>query len=70
MGAGRFFTREESMPIMLDEEFAAFDEKRLEGALQWLGRQNGQIFLFTCRKREIEILERKGIPFGKIMLSK
>ncbi len=70
MGAGRFFTREESMPIMLDEVFAAFDEKRLEGALQWLGRQNGQIFLFTCRKREIEILERKGIPFGKIMLSK
>lgn len=70
MGAGGFFTKEESMPIVLDEVFSSFDEKRLEGALQWLGKQNGQIFLFTCQKREMEILERKGIPFGKIMLSR
>ena len=70
MGAGGFFTREEPMPILLDEVFADFDEKRLEGALQWLGKQNQQIFLFTCQKREIEILERRGIAFGKIMLSR
>ncbi len=70
MGAGGFLTREESMPVLLDEVFAAFDEKRLEGAMKWLGRQNGQIFLFTCQKREMEILERQGIPFGKIMLSR
>lgn len=70
MGAGGFFTREESMPVLLDEVFAAFDEKRLDGAMKWLGQQNGQIFLFTCQKREMEILERQGIPFGKIMLSR
>ncbi|MCI8484082.1 MAG: AAA family ATPase [Lachnospiraceae bacterium] len=70
MGAGGFFTREESMPILLDEVFVSFDEKRLEGALQWLGKQKQQIFLFTCQKREMEILERNGIPFGKIMLSR
>lgn len=70
MGAGGFFTREESMPILLDEVFAAFDEKRLQGTLQWLGRQKQQIFLFTCQKREIDILESQGIPFGKIMLSR
>lgn len=70
MGAGGFFTKEESMPIVLDEVFSSFDEKRLEGALQWLGKQNVQIFLFTCQKREMDILEQKGIPFGKIMLSR
>lgn len=69
MGAGRFFAKEESMPLLLDEVFASFDEKRLEGAMQWLGRQEQQIFLFTCQKREMDILEQKGIPFGKIMLS-
>ena len=69
-GAGGMFTQEESMPIILDEVFAAFDEKRLEAALQWLGRQNGQIFLFTCQRREMEILERNHIPYGKIMLSR
>lgn len=70
MGAGRIFTREESMPILLDEVFSSFDEKRLEAALRWLGQQDGQIFLFTCQKREMEILGRNGIPYGKIMLSR
>lgn len=69
-GAGGMFTQEESMPIILDEVFAAFDEKRLEAVLQWLGRQKGQIFLFTCQRREMEILERNHIPYGKIMLSR
>lgn len=70
MGAGRFLSKEESMPILLDEVFASFDEKRLEGTMEWLGKQKNQIFLFTCQKREMDILEQKGIPFGKIMLSK
>ena len=70
MGAGSIFTKEESMPIILDEAFASFDEKRLESALKWLGRQEGQIFLFTCQRREMEILERNNIPYGKILLSR
>ncbi len=70
MGAGGIFTKEESMPIILDEVFASFDEKRLESALNWLSRQNGQIFLFTCQRREMEILERNNIPYGKILLSR
>lgn len=70
LGAGGIFTQEEPMPIILDEVFSSFDEKRLEGALQWLGRQKGQIFLFTCQRREMEILERNNIPYGKIMLSR
>lgn len=69
LGAGGVFSQEESMPILLDEVFASFDDKRLESMLKWLGNQPGQIFLFTCRKREMEILERNGIPYGKIMLS-
>ncbi len=70
MGAGGVFTKEEPMPIILDEVFASFDEKRLESALKWLGRQKGQIFLFTCQRREMEILEQNNIPYGKIMLSR
>ncbi|MCI9446107.1 MAG: AAA family ATPase [Lachnospiraceae bacterium] len=70
MGAGGIFTQEESMPIILDEVFASFDEKRLESALKWLGKQKGQIFLFTCQRREMEILERNHIPYGKILLSR
>ena len=68
LGAGRFFTQEEPLPVLLDEAFASFDEKRLEGALKWLAKQPEQIFLFTCQKREMEILERNGISYGKILL--
>lgn len=68
LGAGRFFTQEEPLPILLDEAFAAFDEKRMESALKWLAMQPEQIFLFTCQKREMEVLERNGIPYGKILL--
>lgn len=68
LGAGRFFTQEETLPILLDEAFASFDDERLESTLKWLAAQPEQIFLFTCQKREAEILERNGIPYGKILL--
>lgn len=68
LGAGRFFTKEEALPVLLDEAFSSFDDKRLESTLKWLSGQREQIFLFTCQKREIEILERNGIPYGKILL--
>lgn len=68
MGAGRIFSKEGAVPILMDEVFAAFDDKRLEAAMQWLGRQKGQIFLFTCQKREMEVLEKNKIPYGKIVL--
>lgn len=68
LGAGRCFTQEEPLPILLDEAFVSFDEKRLESTLQWLAKQPEQIFLFTCQKREQEILDRNGISYGKILL--
>lgn len=68
LGAGRIFSREESMPILLDEVFASFDEIRLERMLQWLAEQPEQIFLFTCQKREMEILEKNNLSYEKILL--
>lgn len=68
LGTGRFLTQEESLPVLLDEAFVSFDEKRLESTLKWLATQKEQIFLFTCQKREMELLERNGIPYGRILL--
>lgn len=68
LGAGRFFTQEEPLPILLDEAFASFDEKRLEETLKWLAAQPEQIFIFTCQKREMGILAQSGIPYGRILL--
>lgn len=50
--------QEEPLPLILDETFAFYDEKRLESALKWLSRQKRQVIILTCRKREEEIIRR------------
>ena len=48
---------EEPMPVLLDDTFAFYDEKRLESVLKWLSSQKRQVIIFTCHRREEEILE-------------
>lgn len=49
---------QENMPILLDESFAYYDEIRLKNILQYfLTQTNKQIIIFTCTKREKNILE-------------
>ena len=57
---------EESMPIILDEAFAYFDEERLENILKYMNDKfrEHQIILLTCTNREKRILEKDGIEFS------
>ena len=48
--------QEEPMPVILDDTFAFYDEKRLESVLKWLSRQENRYTYITCHKREEEIL--------------
>ena len=61
---------EEKMPVILDEAFAYFDDYRLENALKFLVEEleENQIILFTCTKREEEILSRLNIKYNLIEL--
>ena len=56
----------ESMPIILDEAFAYFDEERLENILKYMNDKfkNHQIILLTCTNRENEILEKENIDYN------
>lgn len=60
----------ENMPIILDEAFAYYDNERLENILKYLSNEysNKQIIIFTCTKREKEILEKGNISFNLIEL--
>lgn len=66
LAVGKLVTREEPLPILLDEVFAMYDEKRLQFALQTLAETGRQVFLFTCHKREEELLQQMGIPYHKV----
>ena len=61
----------EKMPIILDEAFAYYDEDRLENILQYLVTQlgNHQLIIFTCTKREQNILDKLGIAYNLVELS-
>lgn len=47
----------EEFPILLDDTFAFYDDQRLKRVLLWLSKSKKQILLFTCHKREEEIIK-------------
>lgn len=59
---------EEEYPVILDDTFVFYDEIRLEQTLRWLAEHKKQILLFTCQKREEEILSKLGIVYKRIEL--
>ena len=60
----------ENMPIILDETFAYFDEKRLENILKYLNDEykDRQILILTCTDREIKALKQLSIKYNYIEL--
>ena len=58
----------EKMPIILDEGFAYFDDTRLENILKFLNEnmENHQVIIFTCTKREQEILDKLNIEYNLV----
>ncbi len=54
---------EEEYPVVLDDTFVYYDDVRLERTLRWLVKNRKQVLLFTCQKREQDILDniKKGV---------
>ena len=63
---------EETLPIILDEAFAYFDNNRLMNILKYLkvNFPGHQIIIFTCSNREIEALKNLNIEYNLINLEK
>lgn len=68
MAAGELFCGKESFPVILDDVFGMYDEDRLAAVLRWLYKEQKQIVISTCHKREMEILDKEGIPYEKLLL--
>ena len=57
------------MPLLLDDCFLAYDDDRLAHTLRWLAENySGQVFIFTCQKREAALLKEEQIPFTLVEL--
>lgn len=61
--------KELSLPILLDDSFAYYDDNRTKQALHTIyNNKRGQVLLFTCHKREKELLEEQEIPYHYVSL--
>lgn len=69
LACGTILCQEEELPLILDETFAMYDEKRLIQALKYISQRKSQVILFSSNKREIQALEKAGIPFYLSKLS-
>lgn len=58
MAVGEVLCAGEPVPVILDDAFAMYDDERLERTLKWLKKSGRQVILFTCHKRERELLVR------------
>lgn len=68
LSAGKTLSREECLPILLDEAFAMYDDDRLEQTLGVLSELSNQIVIFTCQGREEALLRKNGIRYHKVKL--
>ena len=60
----------ESMPIILDEAFAYYDDTRLENILRFLSDElgNHQLIIFTCTDREKNVLDKIHVSYNLVEL--
>lgn len=58
MACAEFLNPEDMLPLVLDDAFITYDDTRLEQTLRWLSLCGRQVLLFTCHRREQEILQR------------
>lgn len=55
------------MPLIFDDSFVLYDDERLKTALKWLSKAfDGQIIIFTCHRREAQMLTANQIPYHLI----
>lgn len=48
---------DEEYPVILDDTFVYYDDVRLKNTLRWLKNHKKQVIIFTCQKREEELLK-------------
>lgn len=59
---------EEECPVILDDAFGYYDDRRLIQTLRWLKDSKRQVIIFSCQKREMEMLEKMRCVYHKVML--
>lgn len=68
LAVGETMYRGEPLPLIFDDAFAYYDDERLAEALRLLADCGRQVLLFTCQRREAELLVKNGQAFHPVTL--
>lgn len=68
LGVAKVLSEGKELPLILDDAFVQYDQKRLANVLDLLASQERQVIVFTCHQREVEYLEANGIDFHRVLL--
>lgn len=70
LAAIRFIAGEaDRIPLILDDSFALYDDERLMDSMKFLAHNyKGQVLIFTCQKREEEILKLAEIEHAAVSI--
>lgn len=59
---------EDSKPILLDDTFAMYDNKRMGNTLRYMSEQMEQVIVFSCHTREKLLADKLGLDYNFIRL--
>ncbi len=66
MGVSDMLSKENALPLILDDCFVQYDDERVRKVLDYISREDRQILLFTCHRREERILDELGVRYKQI----
>ena len=68
LSIGDVILKDFDLPLVFDDAFVYYDDARLAGTLQEIGKRKDQIVIFTCQSREETILNQLNMDFCSINL--
>lgn len=68
LSIGDVILKDYELPLIFDDAFVYYDDARLAGTLQEIGKRKDQIVIFTCQSREETILNQLNMDYCSINL--
>ena len=68
LGAADLIFEENEMPILLDDAFAMYDNKRMGNTMRFMSTEMNQVIMFSCHTREKVMADKLGLNYNLITL--
>ena len=68
LGATDIIFEENEMPILLDDAFAMYDNKRMGNTMRFMANEMDQVIMFSCHTREKVMADKLGLNYHLITL--